>query len=145
VTVASGLVNHGLLIADCQARQAIAVSDAATSAQSHTLIRRNQGWRCTTNMDFEFNQSSTTSGNGVTPGFPPDACLSFGAAYLKSRSSDSFTAALKDFVPPAPVNVSNCGKVRIIKTDDAGTPLDGAEFTLFKYNPPIGRRTPTPA
>ena len=33
--------------------------------------------------------------------FPPSSgCLTFGSAYLKSRSSDSFTAALKDFVPP---------------------------------------------
>jgi hypothetical protein len=35
-------------------------------------------------------------------------CGKFGSAYLKSRSSDSFTAALKDFVPPTPVNISNC-------------------------------------
>ena len=26
-------------------------------------------------------------------------CVSFGSAYLKSRSSDSFTAALKDIIP----------------------------------------------
>ena len=65
-------------------------------------------------------------------------CLTFGAAYLKSRSSDSFTAALKDFVPPVAVNVSNCGGVRIHKVDDLGTPLAGAVFTLFKDNAPIG-------
>ena len=32
--------------------------------------------------------------------FDPNVCESFGSAYLKSRSSDSFTAAMKDFVPP---------------------------------------------
>ncbi|CAN5807131.1 hypothetical protein BH18ACT11_BH18ACT11_13560 [soil metagenome] len=40
--------------------------------------------------------------------FGEGGCGEFGSAYLKSRSSDSFTAALKDFVPPTKVNVSNC-------------------------------------
>ena|SRR5215207_4681117 len=171
----------------------------------------------TTNMDFEFNQSTTTSANGVTPVrtagdlliiydlaqggtrpvlslrtwtgsawgpatnltdsnkatgsintspipageadglgahsartfgeaqlalsaiFPDSSvCKSFGSAYLKSRSSDSFTAALKDFVPPVGVNISNCGSIKILKQDDAGDPLAGAEFTLYKDNAPIG-------
>jgi hypothetical protein len=65
-------------------------------------------------------------------------CKSFGSAYLKSRSSDSFTAALKDFVPPVAVNINNCGSVKIIKTDDAGARLAGAEFTLYKDNAPVG-------
>lgn len=187
-----------------------------TNGFLHLFWSRVQDPSGTTNMDFEFDQSSVTSGNGVTPVrtpgdllviydlaqggtrpvlslrswtgtqwgppvdlstsglatgsintslitagesdglgqqdprtfgeasialsaiFPPNECRSFGAAYLKSRSSDSFTAALKDFVPPTPVNISNCGKVRVIKTDDADTPLAGAEFTLFKDNPPVG-------
>ncbi|GAA4678501.1 hypothetical protein Prum_042900 [Phytohabitans rumicis] len=171
----------------------------------------------TTNMDFEFNQSSTLSSNGVTPVrtagdlliiydlsqggtnpqlfirrwtgsawgpatdltasnlatgsintsnipaadsdglggqsartfgeaqvklsalFPnPNVCAGFGAAYLKSRSSDSFTAALKDFVPPVPVNISNCGSVKILKVDDAGTKLAGATFQLYADNAPVG-------
>jgi hypothetical protein len=40
--------------------------------------------------------------------FGANACGSFGSAYLKSRSSDSFTAALKDFVPPRQVQIGNC-------------------------------------
>jgi len=40
--------------------------------------------------------------------FGENECGQFGSAYLKSRSSDSFTAALKDFVPPERVDVSNC-------------------------------------
>jgi hypothetical protein len=67
-----------------------------------------------------------------------DRCVAFGSAYLKSRSSDSFTAALKDFVAPEPISVSNCGSVRVLKTNDAGAPLNGAEFTLFQDNPPVG-------
>ena len=71
--------------------------------------------------------------------FPdPTVCTGFGSAYLKSRSSDSFTAALKDFVPPVSVNISNCGSVKIIKTDDAGNPLEGATFELYKDNAPVG-------
>jgi hypothetical protein len=35
-------------------------------------------------------------------------CGHFGSAYLKSRSSDSFTSEIKDFVPPEEVNVGNC-------------------------------------
>ncbi|HEU5157623.1 MAG TPA: prealbumin-like fold domain-containing protein [Streptosporangiaceae bacterium] len=70
--------------------------------------------------------------------FDPTTCTSFGSAYLKSRSSDSFTAALKDFVPPQPVSISNCGKVKIIKKNDAGDALAGAEFTLYQDNAPVG-------
>lgn len=59
-------------------------------------------------------------------------CTSFGSAYLKSRSSDSFTASMKDFIAPKAVSVSNCGTLKVIKTDDA-TPaavLAGAVFSL---------------
>ncbi|MGW4930057.1 prealbumin-like fold domain-containing protein [Agromyces sp. NPDC004153] len=55
-------------------------------------------------------------------------CTSFGSAYLKSRSSDSFTAALKDFIAPTAVNISNCAKVIIRKQTDP----DGAT-TSFGY------------
>ena len=70
----------------------------------------------------------------------PTVCKSFGSAYLKSRSSDSFTAALKDFVPPAAINVSNCGSVEITKTDDdsPASPLAGAVFEAYKDNAPVG-------
>jgi hypothetical protein len=41
--------------------------------------------------------------------FPPGAgCGAFGSAYLKSRSSDSFPAELKDFIAPERVAISNC-------------------------------------
>jgi Prealbumin-like fold domain len=72
------------------------------------------------------------SGGGAT------GCVAFGSGYLKSRASDSFPAELKDFIAPAPVNINLCGSVKIIKTDDAGAPLAGAEFTLYKDNAPIG-------
>jgi len=40
--------------------------------------------------------------------FGTGACGTFGSAYLKSRSSDSFTAEIKDFVAPERVRISNC-------------------------------------
>ncbi|GAA4423662.1 hypothetical protein GCM10023148_25570 [Actinokineospora soli] len=46
---------------------------------------------------------------------PPNVCKTFGSAYLKSRASDSFTAALKDFIAPVPVNISNCGSIVVRK------------------------------
>jgi hypothetical protein len=53
--------------------------------------------------------------------FPPGTCAAFGSTFLKSRASASFTAEVKDFVAPVPVNISNCGEVTIIKhTDPAG-------------------------
>ncbi|MFI7068280.1 collagen binding domain-containing protein [Kribbella sp. NPDC050124] len=67
-------------------------------------------------------------------------CIAFGSGYLKSRSSDSFTAALKDFIAPVPTNINICGAIKVIKTDDATPPalLSGAEFDLLKDNPPVG-------
>jgi hypothetical protein len=67
-------------------------------------------------------------------------CVGFGSAYLKSRASDSFTAALKDFIAPEDVNIDNCGEVKVIKTDDA-TPanlLNGATFDLVEDAAPTG-------
>jgi len=67
-------------------------------------------------------------------------CTSFGSAYLKSRSSDSFTAALKDFIAPQAISVSNCGTLKITKIDDtaAGNLLAGAMFELRNDNSPFG-------
>jgi len=69
-----------------------------------------------------------------------DGCVAFGSAYLKSRSSDSFTAALKDFIAPIETNFSLCGTVHVIKTDDAtpASPLNGAHFDLRVDNAPVG-------
>ena len=71
---------------------------------------------------------------------PQGTCEAFSGAYLKSRASDSFTAEIKDFIAPIPVNINNCGTINILKTDD-DTPakvLEGAEFTLYTDNAPLG-------
>jgi hypothetical protein len=59
-----------------------------------------------------------------------DSCTSFGSAYLKSRASDSFTAALKDFIAPAQLNINNCASVIIRKQTD---PEEDPNVTSFGY------------
>jgi hypothetical protein len=59
-----------------------------------------------------------------------DSCESFGSAFLKSRSSDSFTSQLKDFIAPVPVQISNCGNVIIHKTT---VPSPDPTDTTFAY------------
>jgi len=62
--------------------------------------------------------------------FDENTCTSFGSAYLKSRSSDSFTSALKDYIAPEPVNITNCGSVIIRKETD---PDEDPNTTVFGY------------
>jgi len=66
-----------------------------------------------------------------------DDCVAFGSAYLKSRSSDSFTAAMKDFIAPLETGINNCGAVVIEKTMKHAAlglgedhPQEGVEFTI---------------
>jgi len=40
--------------------------------------------------------------------FAVGECVSFGSAYLKSRSADAFNSEIKDFILPEPINVTNC-------------------------------------
>src|SRR5262245_19190551 len=58
--------------------------------------------------------------------FPPGTCEAFGDAYIKSRSSVSFTSEIKDFIAPIPINISNCATVIIRKQ----TNPDGATQLL---------------
>lgn len=63
-------------------------------------------------------------------------CVAFGSAYLKSRSSDSFTAAMKDFIAPLDTGINNCGAVVISKTmkhaanGPGDWPQEGVTFTV---------------
>ena len=66
------------------------------------------------------------TGAGV---FPPGVCTAFGSAFLKSRSSSSFPAEVKDFVAPQPVNISNCGKIIIRKVTENGDATFGYTTT----------------
>nr|WP_274388153.1 prealbumin-like fold domain-containing protein [Salsipaludibacter albus] len=72
--------------------------------------------------------------------FDSGECQSFGSAYLKSRSSDSFTAALKDYIAPQPINLSNCGQVTVVKNTVGGDDTFG--FTSTLAVPPPGDGEP---
>jgi len=52
--------------------------------------------------------------------FPAGTCEAFGSVFNKSRSSSSFSAEIKDFIAPRPINVSNCGTVNIHKVAQNG-------------------------
>jgi hypothetical protein len=52
--------------------------------------------------------------------FQPGVCTAFGSTFLKSRSSSSFTAEIKDFIAPQPVSISNCGSITINKVTENG-------------------------
>ena len=66
------------------------------------------------------------TGAGV---FEPGVCEAFGSTFLKSRSSSSFTAELKDFIAPIPVNISNCGTIEIHKVTENGDDTFGFSAT----------------
>ncbi len=53
--------------------------------------------------------------------FAPGVCTNFGSAYLKSRSSSSFTAETKDFIAPQSITINNCGNLVIRKISVGGT------------------------
>jgi len=79
-----------------------------------------------------------------------DGCVAFGSAYLKSRSSDSFTAAMKDFIAPLDTGISNCGALVIEKTkkhaaDGIGVdhPHAGVDFVITGGTLPAGGTTVT--
>jgi Prealbumin-like fold domain len=75
--------------------------------------------------------------------FPAGTCRAFGSTFLKSRASTSFTAEVKDFIAPQPVNISNCGTVNIIKrTDPRGINQDFS-FTSTIPDPAPGSPPPT--
>jgi prealbumin domain-containing protein len=81
------------------------------------------------------------TGAGV---FPAGTCEAFGSAFLKSRASASFTAEVKDFIAPIPVNISNCGKVTIIKHTDPRGLNQNFSYTSTLTSSSISCSLPTP-
>jgi hypothetical protein len=61
--------------------------------------------------------------------FPAGTCEALGSAFLKSRSSASFPAEVKDFVAPQPVNIRNCGTIVIHKVTENGNASFGYTTT----------------
>jgi Prealbumin-like fold domain len=75
--------------------------------------------------------------------FPPGTCEAFGSVFLKSRSSASFPAEVKDFVAPVPVNISNCGTINIIKHTNPRGIDQNFSYTSTIPDPAQGSTTPT--
>ena len=67
--------------------------------------------------------------------FQSNKCSSFGSAMLKSRSSDSFTSQLKDFIRPIGIDLQNCGNVIIRKVTD---PVSNPATVQFGYTKSFG-------
>jgi len=61
--------------------------------------------------------------------FPPGVCAAFGSTFVKSRSSSSFPAEVKDFIAPVDVNISNCGSITIHKVTENGDSTFGYTTT----------------
>jgi hypothetical protein len=109
------------------ARVNLSAAGDATGSINTTAIPANQSGglgniSARTFGEAQVDFDALTGGTGT--------CTSFGSAYLKSRSSDSFTAALKDFIAPAPTNISNCGTVIIRKQTN---PDEDPNTTDFGY------------
>jgi len=60
---------------------------------------------------------------------PAGSCESFSSAYVKSRSSTSFTSEIKDFIAPVAISAHNCGKLTIIKHTDPGDLDQSFDYT----------------
>ena len=65
--------------------------------------------------------------------FDRDVCQTFGEAYVKSRSSVSFTSSLKDYIDPQEIHVSNCSTLTIRKN---AIPDDAQDFTFLATGGP---------
>ena len=74
--------------------------------------------------------------------FPAGTCTAFGSVFLKSRASASFGSEVKDFVAPVPVNISNCGRVTIIKHTDPRGLNQNFSYTSTIPDPATGSTTP---
>jgi hypothetical protein len=69
-------------------------------------------------------------------------CNPFSSAYVKSRASDAFTSAVKDFIAPVALSLNTCGNVIIRKqTDPASNPAN----VQFGYTASINSDPSQPA
>jgi hypothetical protein len=59
---------------------------------------------------------------------PNAPCASFGSVYVKSRSSQSFTSEIKDFIAPIGVSLNNCGTIIIKKVTDPSPDTTNTSF-----------------
>lgn len=70
-------------------------------------------------------------GGGANP------CVNFGFLTVKSRSSDSFTSQLKDFIKPVPIALGNCAKVIVRKVTDPAGSTQSFNYTSTAVTSPV--------
>lgn len=71
------------------------------------------------------------------------ACPGFSAGHIRSRTGgDPGSSQLKDAAPGFPIDLNNCGKLRIEKEDEDGKKLGGATFSITPNPIPGGAGDP---
>src|SRR5262249_17794221 len=86
--------------------------------------------------------------DALFPNLESGQCGALGSAFVKSRSSDSFTAELKDFIAPEKISLSNCTSLTTTATSapigspihdvahlSGGTSAAGGTITFKAYGP----------
>ncbi len=73
--------------------------------------------------------------------FSSGTCEAFASTFVRSRSSSSFTAEIKDFIAPVPVTISNCGTINIIKHSDPRGVDQNFSFTSTIPDPTTSQPT----
>jgi hypothetical protein len=66
---------------------------------------------------------------------PQGSCQTFSSAYVKSRSSTSFTSEIKDFIAPIAVNISNCGTLVVKKVTIPSPDPTNTAFAFSESGP----------
>jgi len=92
-----------------------AAGDAEGAVNAGTITESIAGGTLTAGLFGETSIDLTAAGV-----FQQGVCSAFGTTFIKSRSSSSFTAEVKDFIAPQSVQISNCGTVNIHKTTENG-------------------------
>jgi Prealbumin-like fold domain len=115
-----------------------AAGDAEGAVNTATITEAVAGGSLTTGLFGEAAINLTAAGV-----FPAGTCAAFGSTFVKSRSSSSFPAEIKDFIAPVPVNISNCGEIKIIKRTNPRGIDQNFSFTSTIPNPAAGSTTPT--
>ena len=89
-----------------------AINDSTTPNATSCLTSNGKtDTGCTVNSLTGGNLQTDTFGEAaidLTAALQGSGCTTFGSAYLKSRSSAVLTDAVKDYIAPVPVNITNC-------------------------------------
>jgi uncharacterized repeat protein (TIGR01451 family) len=96
---------------------------------------------------FTFGEAAI-SFDALFPNLESGQCGTLGSAFVKSRSSDSFTAELKDFIAPEKISLSNCtslttnatsatigSPIHDVATLSGATGAAGGTITFKAYGP----------